>query len=113
MAEQPKVAKRKTHTKSRKGCFQCKQRHTKVSRSDAVHGQFGSYPGPEHPLFEVRGFSIQRMMFQLHTNTGQWRSGELKFFKGQFRSERDSLRLILPREPRSSQLQNWKVKSQD
>lgn len=25
-----RVAKRKTHTKSRKGCFQCKQRHTKV-----------------------------------------------------------------------------------
>jgi hypothetical protein len=29
MAEQ-RVVKRKTHTKSRKGCFQCKQRHTKV-----------------------------------------------------------------------------------
>lgn len=29
MTEQ-RVAKRKTHTKSRKGCFQCKQRHTKV-----------------------------------------------------------------------------------
>jgi hypothetical protein len=27
-----RVAKRKTHTKSRKGCFQCKQRHTKVCR---------------------------------------------------------------------------------
>jgi hypothetical protein len=25
-----RVAKRKTHTKSRKGCFQCKQRHSKV-----------------------------------------------------------------------------------
>ncbi|KAF2179160.1 hypothetical protein K469DRAFT_597014 [Zopfia rhizophila CBS 207.26] len=30
MAEQ-RVAKRKPHTKSRKGCFQCKQRHTKCS----------------------------------------------------------------------------------
>jgi hypothetical protein len=26
-----RVTKRKAHTKSRKGCFQCKQRHTKVS----------------------------------------------------------------------------------
>lgn len=25
-----RVAKRKTHRKSRNGCFQCKQRHTKV-----------------------------------------------------------------------------------
>ncbi|KAF2028361.1 hypothetical protein EK21DRAFT_70068 [Setomelanomma holmii] len=30
MAEQ-RVAKRKTHTKSRKGCWQCKQRHTKCN----------------------------------------------------------------------------------
>jgi hypothetical protein len=29
MTEQ-RVAKRKAHTKSRKGCFQCKQKHTKV-----------------------------------------------------------------------------------
>ncbi|KAH7359848.1 hypothetical protein BKA66DRAFT_515029 [Pyrenochaeta sp. MPI-SDFR-AT-0127] len=32
MAEQ-RVAKRKTHTKSRKGCFQCKQRHTKCNEA--------------------------------------------------------------------------------
>lgn len=31
MATEQRVAKRKTHTKSRKGCFQCKQRHTKAS----------------------------------------------------------------------------------
>ncbi|EMD93838.1 hypothetical protein COCC4DRAFT_54056 [Bipolaris maydis ATCC 48331] len=28
-----RVAKRKTHTKSRKGCFQCKQRHTKCNEA--------------------------------------------------------------------------------
>ncbi|KAI8941871.1 hypothetical protein NX059_003068 [Plenodomus lindquistii] len=28
-----RVAKRKTHTKSRKGCFQCKNRHTKCNES--------------------------------------------------------------------------------
>ncbi|KAH9870862.1 hypothetical protein J1614_006434 [Plenodomus biglobosus] len=32
MTEQ-RVAKRKTHTKSRKGCFQCKQRHTKCNEA--------------------------------------------------------------------------------
>ncbi|KAI4645545.1 uncharacterized protein J4E78_009458 [Alternaria triticimaculans] len=32
MPEQ-RVAKRKTHTKSRKGCFQCKQRHTKCNEA--------------------------------------------------------------------------------
>jgi hypothetical protein len=29
-----RVTKRKAHTKSRKGCFQCKQRHTKVSMNE-------------------------------------------------------------------------------
>ncbi|KAH8725631.1 hypothetical protein GQ44DRAFT_615449 [Phaeosphaeriaceae sp. PMI808] len=28
---EPRVTKRKTHTKSRKGCYQCKQRHTKCN----------------------------------------------------------------------------------
>ncbi|KAF2846577.1 hypothetical protein T440DRAFT_405202 [Plenodomus tracheiphilus IPT5] len=32
MTEQ-RVVKRKTHTKSRKGCFQCKQRHTKCNEA--------------------------------------------------------------------------------
>ncbi|KNG49980.1 c6 zinc finger domain protein [Stemphylium lycopersici] len=32
MTEQ-RVAKRKTHTKSRRGCFQCKQRHTKCNEA--------------------------------------------------------------------------------
>ncbi|KAF1838894.1 hypothetical protein BDW02DRAFT_304511 [Decorospora gaudefroyi] len=32
MTEQ-RIAKRKTHTKSRKGCFQCKQRHTKCNEA--------------------------------------------------------------------------------
>ncbi|KAF1937989.1 hypothetical protein EJ02DRAFT_355534 [Clathrospora elynae] len=30
---EPRIAKRKTHTKSRKGCVQCKQRHTKCNEA--------------------------------------------------------------------------------
>lgn len=31
-----RVAKRKSHTKSRRGCFQCKQRHTKVGPPQSI-----------------------------------------------------------------------------